>query len=51
MPPDFQLHNPAIIDVFVAPDEVPNLPHLDLEQIENYAVTKVKKTVLAVTGG
>jgi hypothetical protein len=23
---------PAIIDVFVAPDEMPNLPHLDMEQ-------------------
>jgi hypothetical protein len=27
---------PAIVDCVVAPDELPNLPHLDLEKIANF---------------
>jgi pyruvate dehydrogenase (quinone) len=42
---------PAIVDCVVAADELPNLPHIDLEKIENFAKAKVKETILAVTGG
>jgi pyruvate dehydrogenase (quinone) len=42
---------PAIIDCVVAADELPNLPHLDLEKIGNFAEAKIKEAVLAVTGG
>jgi pyruvate dehydrogenase (quinone) len=42
---------PAIVDCVVADDELPNLPHLDLEKIANYAEAKIKETVLAATGG
>jgi pyruvate dehydrogenase (quinone) len=42
---------PAIVDCVVAADELPNLPHIDLERVENFAKAKVKETVLAVTGG
>jgi pyruvate dehydrogenase (quinone) len=42
---------PAIIDCVVAADELPNVPHIDLEKIGNYAKAKIKETVLAVTGG
>jgi pyruvate dehydrogenase (quinone) len=35
----------------VADDELPNLPHIDLEKIANYAEAKIKETVLAATGG
>ena len=42
---------PAIVDAVVAPDETPNIPHIDLEQIGNYAMAKIKEAVLAVTGG
>jgi pyruvate dehydrogenase (quinone) len=42
---------PAIIDCVVAADELPNLPHLELETMGNYAKAKVKEAVLAVTGG
>jgi pyruvate dehydrogenase (quinone) len=30
---------------------MPNLPHVDLEQIGHFAVAKIKEAVLAVTGG
>jgi pyruvate dehydrogenase (quinone) len=42
---------PAIVDAVVAADEMPNMPHIELEQIGNYAKAKIKEAVLAVTGG
>jgi pyruvate dehydrogenase (quinone) len=41
---------PAIVDAVVAPDEMPNLPHIKLETMGNYAMAKIKEAVLAVTG-
>src|ERR1700681_4498590 len=42
---------PATVDAVVAADEMPNMPHVELEQIGHYAVAKIKEAVLAVTGG
>jgi pyruvate dehydrogenase (quinone) len=42
---------PAIVDAVVVANEIPNIPHFDLEQAENYAIAKVKEAVLAFTGG
>jgi thiamine pyrophosphate-dependent acetolactate synthase large subunit-like protein len=42
---------PAIADCVVAANEMPNVPHLELGTIGNYAEAKVKEAVLAVTGG
>ena len=42
---------PAIIDCVVAPDEMPNVPHLELETMGNFAKAKIKEAILAVTGG
>ena len=42
---------PAIIDCVVPADELPNVPHIDLEKIENVAKAKIKEMILAVTGG
>jgi pyruvate dehydrogenase (quinone) len=42
---------PAIVDCVVAADELPNLPHIDLERAENFAKAKVKEKILAFTGG
>jgi pyruvate dehydrogenase (quinone) len=42
---------PAIVDAVVAADEMPNMPHIELEQIGHYALAKIKEAVLAVTGG
>jgi pyruvate dehydrogenase (quinone) len=41
---------PAIVDVVVAADEMPNLPHVNLETVGHYTVAKIKEAVLAVTG-
>jgi len=42
---------PAIVDAVVAADEMPNMPHIELEQAGHYALAKIKEAVLAVTGG
>jgi pyruvate dehydrogenase (quinone) len=46
----FKAQGPAIVDCVVAADELPNLPHIDLERAENFAKAKVKEAILAVTG-
>jgi pyruvate dehydrogenase (quinone) len=42
---------PAIIDCVVAADELPNIPHLELEMMEHFAEAKIKEVVLEYTGG
>jgi len=44
------MDGPAIVDVVVAADEMPNLPHVDLKTVGHYAVAKIKEAVLSVTG-
>ena len=41
---------PAIVDCVVPADELPNVPHIDLEKIGNFAEAKVKEEILAITG-
>jgi thiamine pyrophosphate-dependent acetolactate synthase large subunit-like protein len=45
-----KVDGPAIVDCVVAADEMPNLPHIDLETIGHYAVAKIKEALLGVTG-
>jgi pyruvate dehydrogenase (quinone) len=45
-----KVDGPAIVDCVVAADEMPNLPHIDLETVGHYAVAKIKEALLAVTG-
>src|ERR1700747_2275736 len=40
-----------IVDCMVAANELPNFPHVELEQAGNYVKAKIKETILAVTGG
>jgi pyruvate dehydrogenase (quinone) len=47
----FAFDGPAIIDAVVPADELPNLPHLDLEVVGQVALAKVKEAVWALTGG
>jgi pyruvate dehydrogenase (quinone) len=47
----FAIEGPAIVDAVVASDELPNLPHLDLEVVGRVAVAKAKEALLALTGG
>ncbi len=42
---------PAIVDCVVPADELPNVPHIDLDKIENFSEAKIKEMILAVTGG
>jgi pyruvate dehydrogenase (quinone) len=41
---------PAIVDVVVAADEMPNLPHISLETVGHYAVAKIKEAVHTAIG-
>jgi thiamine pyrophosphate-dependent acetolactate synthase large subunit-like protein len=41
---------PAIVDCVVAADEMPSFPHLDLERVGNFALAKIKETLLTATG-
>jgi pyruvate dehydrogenase (quinone) len=45
----FAIEGPAIIDAVVAANELPNLPHLDLEVVGRVAIAKVKEALLAFT--
>jgi thiamine pyrophosphate-dependent acetolactate synthase large subunit-like protein len=42
---------PAIVDCSVAADEMPNIPHLEFDQIAGYAQAKIREAVAAVMGG
>jgi thiamine pyrophosphate-dependent acetolactate synthase large subunit-like protein len=46
----FACEGPVIVDAIVASDEIPNVPHLDLEMVGNVALAKIREAVLAVTG-
>jgi pyruvate dehydrogenase (quinone) len=45
-----KVDGPAVVDCVVAADEMPNLPHIDLETVGNFAVAKIRAALLAVTG-
>ncbi|MBZ9921350.1 ubiquinone-dependent pyruvate dehydrogenase [Mesorhizobium sp. BR1-1-7] len=47
----FACPGPAIVACGVATDEMPNLPHIELEQVGGYAVAKIKEAIAAFTGG
>jgi pyruvate dehydrogenase (quinone) len=38
-------------DVMVVSDELPNLPHLDVELVGRVALAKVREAIFALTGG
>ncbi len=45
-----KVDGPAVVGCVVAADEMPNLPHIDLETVGHYAVAKIREALLAVTG-
>jgi thiamine pyrophosphate-dependent acetolactate synthase large subunit-like protein len=47
----FAVDGPAIVDAVVVADEMPNMPHIEIETVGHYAIAKVKEAILAVTGG
>ncbi len=46
----FAADGPAIVDCVVAANELPNIPHIELDLAAHYAIAKVKEAVIAVTG-
>jgi hypothetical protein len=42
-----EIDGPAIIDCVVAQDELPNFPHMEVDQAKNYVVAKVKEAMLS----
>jgi thiamine pyrophosphate-dependent acetolactate synthase large subunit-like protein len=46
----FAFDGPAILDAVVASNELPNVPHLELDTVGNVALAKIREAVLAVTG-
>jgi pyruvate dehydrogenase (quinone) len=46
----FAVDGPAIVDCVVAANELPNIPHIELDLAAHYAIAKVKEAVIAVTG-
>jgi len=46
----FAVDGPAIVDAVVAADEMPNVPHLNLETLGHFAMAKIREAVLSVTG-
>jgi thiamine pyrophosphate-dependent acetolactate synthase large subunit-like protein len=47
----FAIDGPAIIDAVVPSNELPNLPHLELDTVRQVAVAKIKEALLMLTGG
>jgi thiamine pyrophosphate-dependent acetolactate synthase large subunit-like protein len=47
----FAIEGPAIVDAVVVPNELPNLPHLELGMVGNVALAKVREALLTITGG
>jgi pyruvate dehydrogenase (quinone) len=47
----FACSGPAIVDCVVVADEMPNLPHVELDQVRGYALSRIKESIAAVTGG
>jgi pyruvate dehydrogenase (quinone) len=45
-----EIDGPAIIDCVVATNEMPNMPHIDVNQAKNYATAKVKEALLSFVG-
>ena len=45
-----EVDGPAIVDCVVDPNELPNFPHLELDQVGRYAAAKVKEALNAFVG-
>ena len=45
-----KVDGPAIVDTVVVADEIPNLPHIEMDTLKHYALAKIRELVLAVTG-
>jgi thiamine pyrophosphate-dependent acetolactate synthase large subunit-like protein len=46
----FAVDGPAIVNAIVAANEIPNLPHVDMKVLGNFAYAKVREAILEVMG-
>jgi pyruvate dehydrogenase (quinone) len=46
----FAVDGPAIVDAKVVPNELPNLPHMNIEMMEKVASAKIKEAIYYVMG-
>lgn len=46
----FSVEGPAIVDATVVANELPNVPHLTLDMLENVALSKIKQAINSVIG-
>ncbi|MHB1946988.1 MAG: thiamine pyrophosphate-binding protein [Gammaproteobacteria bacterium] len=46
----FTAPGPAIVDAIIAADELPNVPHLNMQMVENVAIAKIKEAIHSVMG-
>src|SRR5262249_61014149 len=46
----FAVDGPAVVDCVVVPDELPNMPPVDLNLAKNYPIPNTKEAVIAATG-
>ncbi len=46
----FAADGPAIVDASIVPNELPNVPHLQIEMVKNVATAKIKEAIHYVMG-
>jgi hypothetical protein len=47
----FAVDGPAIVNCIVAVDELPDIPHIELDLASHYAIAKIKEAVMAAARG
>jgi len=46
----FAAEGPTIVDATIVPNELPNIPHLNVQTLENVAMAKIKEAIRSVMG-
>ncbi|PXX41381.1 thiamine pyrophosphate-binding protein [Undibacterium pigrum] len=46
----FDARGPAVLNVFIDPEELPSMPHVHLDQIWRFGLARVKEALLAIRG-
>lgn len=46
----FASTSPAILNVFIDPDELPCMPHIQLDQVWKFGMARVKEAILSIRG-
>ena len=46
----FATTEPAILNVFIDPDELPSMPHIHIDQVWKFGLARVKEAILSIRG-